>query len=402
MPMWCGHPEVVGDRGISTSDASVHHRIVRIPPGECVVLNSATRAPYLLLIEVLHDDLDFDTSKYANKSIVKRVLRKERNITFTSKGSLDKSPGRNSSISRLDNLNPSHDDSFGDQHALSDALIYEESEDNPLADEEMDLVEQLYGADLSARPDVDNLESMIIPPMPKNRHLDVVTWSSSASLPSSPILTPTSSISTGPATELNGELSTSNRADDSRSTPRVLSLDDYSERMRMAAIMLAQLNSSLIDDTPGRSPGDGAKSQEEQENSARDASSTQGLSTGPTHPSLALTTHILSKSRFWGSHQKLKLRPSEAGAIRDRIMQEMIALEKERTERMQGNTTATTMSIMDSAKGATTEDEAIIRRELSQVDPSAVIFRESWSAKKVRSWCLAEPVSFWLISEIPI
>jgi len=30
------------------------------------------------------------------------------------------------------------------------------------------------------------------------------------------------------------------------------------------------------------------------------------------------------------------------------------------------------------------EDEGIIRRELNKVDPSAVVFSESWAAKKVR------------------
>ncbi|OBZ75121.1 hypothetical protein A0H81_04201 [Grifola frondosa] len=44
-----------------------HHRIVRIPPGESVVLNSAERAPYLLLIEILHGDLDFDPAKRSTR-----------------------------------------------------------------------------------------------------------------------------------------------------------------------------------------------------------------------------------------------------------------------------------------------------------------------------------------------
>ena len=383
MPMWCGHPDVVGDRG--TAVGNVHHRIVRIPPGECVVLNSATRAPYLLLIEVLHDDLDFDPSKYANKGIIKRVLRKERNVTFTSKGSLDRSPRNTSSVSGLDGVHVLHNDSLGDQDTPLEPFIPEDSEVATM-DEEMDLVEQIYGADLSTRPDVENLDSMIVPPLPKNRQLDVATWSS-ASLPPSPMLTPTSSVSANPPADLNVSTLDGNGVDEVRSTPKVLSLDDYSERMRMAAIMLAQLNSSLIDDTPNHSPGEETRHKQDQDGGGNDLKTAQGASAGPTHPSLALTTHILSRSRFWGSNHKLKLRPAEAADIRDRIMQEMIALEKERTERMQGNKYPAALSIMDSTKGTTTEDEAIIRRELSQVDPSAVVFRESWSAKKVKVLC---------------
>ena len=73
MPMWCTtsdqpHP----DTGIPHP----HHRIVRIPPGESVVLNSAERAPYLLLIEVLNDDLDFDPAKRANREILKKMVAK--------------------------------------------------------------------------------------------------------------------------------------------------------------------------------------------------------------------------------------------------------------------------------------------------------------------------------------
>src|SRR5207253_643393 len=69
-----------------------HHRIVRVPPGESVVLNSAERAPYLLLIEILNEDLDFNPSKRNNKELLKRIVTKEHErkgnssnlITFTS------------------------------------------------------------------------------------------------------------------------------------------------------------------------------------------------------------------------------------------------------------------------------------------------------------------------------
>ena len=74
MPMWCTSTDTpTGSRGIPQP----HHRIVRIPPGESVVLNSAERAPYLLLIEILHDDLDFDPVKRNNKEILKKIVLKE-------------------------------------------------------------------------------------------------------------------------------------------------------------------------------------------------------------------------------------------------------------------------------------------------------------------------------------
>lgn len=82
---------------------------------------------------------------------------------------------------------------------------------------------------------------------------------------------------------------------------------------------------------------------------------------------------------------RLKLQASEAAAIRDRIMEEMLALEEERMARMRENgvnegSLKITPGISDMK---TAEDEGIIRRELSKADPSAVVFSESWAAKKV-------------------
>ena len=72
--MWCSSSDTLDpDSGIPEP----HHRIVRIPPGESVVLNSAERAPYLLLIEIIHGDLDFDPLKRGNKEVLKKIVVKE-------------------------------------------------------------------------------------------------------------------------------------------------------------------------------------------------------------------------------------------------------------------------------------------------------------------------------------
>ena len=49
------------------------------------MLNSAERAPYLLLIEILHSDLDFDPAKRGNKEILKKIVVKENESKGTSK-----------------------------------------------------------------------------------------------------------------------------------------------------------------------------------------------------------------------------------------------------------------------------------------------------------------------------
>jgi hypothetical protein len=66
LPLWCTYPR----KSAYDTDVQVHHRIVRIPPSESVVLNSAERAPYLLLVEVLHGDMDFDPSSQSNKELL--------------------------------------------------------------------------------------------------------------------------------------------------------------------------------------------------------------------------------------------------------------------------------------------------------------------------------------------
>jgi phosphatidylinositol 4-kinase B len=83
-------------------------------------------------------------------------------------------------------------------------------------------------------------------------------------------------------------------------------------------------------------------------------------------------------------HSRVKLPRAEAASIRHRIMNEMLALEEERMERMKGSEGEAMMSISD-ITGAmkSAEDEGIIRRELNKVDPSAVVFSESWGTKKV-------------------
>lgn len=53
---------------------SRHHRIVRLNPAEATSLNSAERVPYLLMVEVLREDFDFDPDKDENQELLTRLL----------------------------------------------------------------------------------------------------------------------------------------------------------------------------------------------------------------------------------------------------------------------------------------------------------------------------------------
>lgn len=406
--MWC--PGVENSLGPKTP-VKAHHRIVRIPPGESVVLNSAERAPFLLLIEILNGDLDFDATKRANRELLKEIVRKDLRSM--------KPPGENFSLATPSTSTnhalppiPSAEDVLDPEVTNSDSADSEEkltmslTDDTKIEmdDEEVDLVEQVYGGDLSVHQTPDLSETYILPTPPKNRALDVATWTRASSLPPSPALTPSISASESFPNGLHRAASSLPQDQGHGSTPsgsnrlNVLSIDDYSERMRTAAVMLAQLNTSLVKETATQSPqinisspvaapvSDIGSSWLPVKNwlSGVQASSTSG----PLHPSLSGNMHDPSKIPQAVGSSRMKLNPSEVADIRERIMQEMLALEEERMGRMQA-VPESLVTIENGSSGLKTfEDEQIIRRELSRADPSSIVFQESWAAKKV-SYCIS-------------
>ncbi|KAH9926215.1 kinase-like protein [Fomitopsis serialis] len=405
MPMWCISSDTpTGSRGIPQP----HHRIVRIPPGESVVLNSAERAPYLLLIEILHDDLDFDPAKRSNKEILKKIVLKEVEREGSSKD-LDAFTGR-VPIPRHSRT-PS-----GADHNASEMSIGNENEEvrntpeiiistfpvSPLSprtledDEEVDLVEQLYGNDNALRArEVDLSETVVLPPAPKNRDLDIVTWSRSSSVPPTPMLenvpstshhTPSHSLSGIPRRSQGVGLQPEPLADITvNGSSLMLSLDEYSERMRTAAVMLAQLNASVVRESILPLPVPPTPSLDSSTFTAplRWIASTPILSVMPGSSSNG--DEVQTPVPQTPAPMPMKLQPSEAAAIRERIMGEMLALEEERMARMRESGMGEGVLRLGGEENVkSVEDERIIRKELSKADPSAVVFSESWAAKKSR------------------
>lgn len=407
MPMWCSTSDTAW---LTNGVSQPHHRIVRIPPGESVVLNSAERAPYLLLVEILNDDLDFDPNKRANKEVLKRIVAKENEAKGASRDliSFNLSTGshRQKSIPHLvvDSETVLSEDTVNVANVIPPTPPGDV--DIPGEEEEIDLVEQLYGTNQSLRRPIDLSESVVLPPTPKNKELDMVAWSRSSSIPPSPSMEAGSSFtSTPPFTPALSSRPT--LLSSHQSTPRlndgpgssILSLDEYSERMRTAAVMLAQLNANLVRDsitpiamTAGlpanpntQLPISGSLSWIPGSSWLAGASD-QASSGGPIHPSLAGRHYENTGSSSSAVSSRMKVQYSEAAAIRDRIMTEMLALEEERMERMREHREGEgIMKIGNVSSGMQTEDEGIIRRELNRADPSAVVFSESWAAKKVRN-----------------
>ena len=403
MPLWCSSAD-----GVSSTQSvpTPHHRIVRIPPGECVVLNSAERAPYLLVIEILHNDLDFDPNNRHNKSTLQKIVAKESEkkgassdlIPFPSTSSSQDQPSIRINVSDavLGNDTPEMESGEFAPASTVNAVVPAPLAQTTGEEEEIDLVEQLYGDEesLRSRP-LDLSDTVFLRPKPKNKDLDLAAWSRSSSQPTTPSLeqSDTGLDAGSDHPRSNSRISTPQPIALSRSgQSQNLTLEDYSERMRTAAVMLSQLNANLIWEPVSPGPGTQERIPSAPAGSSRWLSGSPWFSVvaphspitreggGPLHPSLA----GVSQEQPTSQPQRMKLQPSEAAAIRDRIMTEMLALEEERMQRMRENRDDHSAFRIGMAMANTMEDEGIIRRELNKVDPSAVVFSESWAAKKSR------------------
>ena len=401
MPIWCSSAD---EAPSPQAVPSPHHRIVRIPPGECVVLNSAERAPYLLVVEILHDDLDFNPNSRHNKSTLEKILAKESEKKGTSK---DLIPFSSTSVNQDQSslrinvsdavLGSDTPEIQSESFSLVSAIATTEPSLSTSGEEEIDLIEQLYGdqESLRSRP-LDISDSIILRPKPKNKDLDLAAWSRSSSQPTAPSLE-----QDGPGitmTPRDRQLPNSHGPSipqqiiQSRSgQSQNLTLEDYSERMRTAAVMLSQLNANLVWEQVNPSPGTQERPANTPAGPLKWLSGSSWFSVvppqspttregGPLHPSLS----GFSQEQPTAQSQRMKLQPSEAAAIRERIMNEMLALEEERMQRMRENRDSHSALRIGVAMTNTMEDEGIIRRELNKADPSAVVFSESWSAKKSR------------------
>jgi phosphatidylinositol 4-kinase B len=447
----------MSSRNIEKKGRKAQARIVRISPSESVVLNSADRAPFVIHVEVLEGDLDFDPDRRQNAEDLRRALQeREKGVgagyagasRATSRSSLE-SGGvemrRGSSLGAPISPLPSPGaEDAGDMSVSRPATKHVEETPPPSEpSEEMDLVEQLYG-DISLRdapiPEPTTEEEEI-----HNRSVDEQAWARQSALEDD--LTPSTSSSAGPTTpHLNGASSSKpslSSTTPSRSTARTAStrpatsLDDYAGRMRMAAIMLAQLDASQamskgvvatgtaaagtlvglpvatvaglggavgaglgavasrftrrdsIAPPHSTASGNSQSGQASMGTIANldTASAAEGASAVAGAPSLA------PPSAPGGSaspppppaHRPRVLAATDAAAIRTRIMNEMMALEEERMARMRDDGRARSGWTPSSGM----EDGAVVLRAVSKDDPSGA-FPLPFRLSSRRSW----PFSF--------
>jgi phosphatidylinositol 4-kinase len=453
--------------GIGCPGEGRHHRVVRISPSEAVVLNSADRAPFLLQGEVLEEDLDFDPTRRQSAEDVRKVVNeREAAIARQSYRSSHPPPRRKPAIEPTAGAKlatavtdgfgnamramgidavaagaetrpppgrrkASHKRTASDGDALSSSAVTEILSPTPEQpatfpqspprtveppspskpnNEEVDLVEQLYG-DAHLHDLVAPVADEPYSPKPiQNRSVDEAAWQRgerrllSPELPRSPASAGASSL----GISRSGTASPDGRGG--------MTLDQYAERMRMAAVMLAQLSASQqpsigITGTATELVGAGVGLGAGLVGAAlgrlpfvRTPSHTAQSGQGSTGVSAKVDTSTAAAAgQDLASPRQRILSQVDATAIRERIMREMMDLEAERMERMRldsrarsgGWTTASgyspSMSIATAGSSSVVrhqpggdEDASVVQRAVNKDDPSGAVLRESWTDKRAR------------------
>ncbi|KAL9537442.1 hypothetical protein MBANPS3_011773, partial [Mucor bainieri] len=246
LPLWCP----------ATAERPHHHRVVRISPSDAVVLNSAERAPYLLMIEVLDDEMNFENDDY--NSALYRAARR--------------------------------------QHANHRKSIMSTS------------------SSTSTITSISTTTGSVSMATEENDH------DKRSTAPTAPVK----------VTVLHSNTHDSCSSISSRRNSR--SADDYAERMRTAAVMLAQL----------QPPNTAAPYKQKNNNNTEQ--------------------------------------------IRQRIIKEMIALEEQRMQKMktEGVSSGVGGGGGEGAGGDMLEDEQRIAWVVNKEDPSAAVLSEDWETKKAR------------------
>ncbi|RIB04011.1 kinase-like domain-containing protein [Gigaspora rosea] len=359
IPLWCP----------ATAENPCHHRVVRISPAEAVVLNSAERVPYLLMVEVLEGETNYDLSKMQAQKSLNRLLHDEKR----KKGSTDTSiltdiPKNEDNISKLTiehseestdslgsvnkpNTERFHDklkDTSNSNYIIGEKVIENECNSTNKSDniKTDDVGEPPLIAKISAPPrslsitrssrrtaSIDRLpplvsvdekgaQPLVIEPLPQT----IDTLSQSNDMTSVPY-TPTTP--TLPESNSQYFKQVINRRQSN-------SADEFAERMRTAAVMLAQLNA---------------------------AQQVRTSSTGET----------IQRTR------------ADTEAIRKKIISEMMGLEEERMLKI---TTQGVTSVVgnggEGGGGEMLEDERRVLIAVNKDDPSAAVFSEEWETKKER------------------
>ncbi|KAI8827015.1 uncharacterized protein EV422DRAFT_582645 [Fimicolochytrium jonesii] len=310
-----------------------HHRIARISPSDAVVLNSADRVPYLITVEVL-ESTDQDNAAES------RVVEKRRSRA-SFHGDYTHDPDEAESRVRSERR------SMDSQRSVSWAT----EATTPAEYHRMVLNRRKSNASITSRTSMSPLDAT----------------------PTSPLAHPG-----------KDPLDISNKAAPAPPTPA----DEFTERLRTAAVMLAQLYRQQQRDVSSQ----GLASPTAQ-------SSTMIVGAGgipapllsPRQSSQAADTNIVNVpasqavNKDKRNYQKLK---ADFESIKNRLIKEMVTLEEARVkalaQRMNERASLGAQQATDDTLPETEESLRARCQERDKDDPSAAVFRETWDAKMER------------------
>ncbi|KAF8980606.1 Phosphatidylinositol 4-kinase pik1alpha (PI4-kinase)(PtdIns-4-kinase) [Entomortierella lignicola] len=320
VPLWCK----------ATIEHPSHHRVVRIPPQDAVVLNSADRVPYLLQVEVLETDMSVEEIRAQRRDLEPeedtRISHESRTheILMGADGTIQ--------LENTISVNGSDDESSNDAAESSSTVG---------AQDEI----------MSAGTENGDSSTNVAQGLPKISVADLAI-SPPGSAPSTPVISIDTSIRTrSPVPNRPVTQSRSNEAYQQTVMRRRASnsADDFAEKMRTAAVMLAQLSQQQAAQQAGASVNNGSRSSAQ-------------------------------------SRSSIKAKATSVEDIRAKIIKEMMALEEQRMQRMklEGVSSGVGGGGGEGAGSEMLEDERKVMANVATDDPSAAVFAEDWDAKMNR------------------
>ncbi|KAG0366320.1 kinase-like domain-containing protein [Gamsiella multidivaricata] len=329
VPLWCK----------ATVEHPSHHRVVRIPPQDAVVLNSADRVPYLLQVEVLETDMSVEEIRAQRRDLHESEDGSHHGHEYHTKEVQMNEDG----TIQLEHAIASHENSEQNDYDTDETL-------SAKADDSISPNGVENGGrsvDGAPRPPVGSLADLTIsPPGSPSPASPVVSVDLTGRMKSPAPLSPSAGGSFRPPTQ-----SRSNEAYLQTVLKRRASnsADDFAEKMRTAAVMLAQLSQQQA----AQQVGAGASS-----NSRTSAQ----------------------------SRSSIKAKATSVEDIRAKIIKEMMALEEQRMQRMkdEGVSSGIGGGGGEGAGSEMLEDERKIMANVTTDDPSAAVFSEDWDTKMSR------------------
>ncbi|KAG2218298.1 hypothetical protein INT45_000980, partial [Circinella minor] len=324
IPMWCP----------ATAEKPHHHRVVRISPSDAVVLNSAERAPYLLMIEVLDDELSFDDDGYSSalyrmRRLMKRKMSRRKRTTTGSPRSVTSPRSQ-------------FDETIGGSSSPIGSPVSTESGTHVVA------------PTATTSSETENTTTTI--PLTTNG-LGITH------------------IESNPAEGLSNENHIESESEEEEVVDQQqdsATVGEYAERMRTAAIMLAQLQQNVHTATPSTSGGS---------NRAASAKNTEQIRQRIIKEMMALEEQRMAKMKNGGGvTSSIDVQPSVMATTRESTSN---------TSNTPSAMTTTATSDSGSTRGPNSTDEIMGDEQLvawvvNKEDPSAAVFAEDWDLKKAR------------------